>query len=273
MIGLLAHKKTLENELILEAFKKRNLKVDFVDSREIINGIENYHYDLILSRVERDYLFEGIYALKFFESEGLNVINNSETVYTCQNKYLTYLKLKKYMPKSFLTYTNNFEKILNAMEKNKMDFPIVIKPIYGGYGNGVVKVNSREELKNIVELLKFHNREIFIQEFVKYENDVRAFVVGDDIIGVMERIPKNDWRANFSLGADVREFKLDNETEELILKCVEKVGADIVGVDVLVCRDKSYILEMNITPQFRGMMKFVDVPNAIVDFCISRIKK
>jgi ribosomal protein S6--L-glutamate ligase len=273
MIGLLAHKKTYENELILETFKKRNLKIEFIDSMEVVNGGKSNHYDLILSRVERDYLFEGIYALKFFESEGLNVINNSETVHTCQNKYLTYLKLKKYMPKSLLTYTNNFERILNAMEKNKMDFPIVIKPIYGGYGNGVIRANSREELKNIVELLRFHNREIFIQEFVKYESDVRAFVVGSEIIGAMERIPKNDWRANFSLGADVKEFKLNDETEELILKCVEKVGADIVGVDVLVCRDKSYILEMNITPQFRGMMKFVDVPNAIVDFCINKMKR
>ena len=29
-------------------------------------------------------------------------------------------------------------------------------------------------------------------------------------------------------------------------------------------KDKNYILEMNITPQFRGMMNFVDIPEKIV---------
>ncbi len=257
--------------MIYEEFKNRGTDVDFLDVMDLICGTEKYEYDLIVSRVERDYLTEGIYALKHFENEEVSVINSSEAIETCQNKYLTYLKLKEYMPKSFLTYTEDFEKIKETLNKNGFEFPVVVKPVYGGYGNGVLKVNNLEELKNIFELLRFNKKEIFIQEYVPYKHDIRAFVVGDSIVGAMEKIPKNDWRANYSLGCDIREFKLNDTIEDMVLKSAEKLGADIVGIDVLIDGNQIYILEANITPQFRGMMNFVNIPKEIVNYCLKQI--
>lgn len=92
-IGILAHKKTPENAMIFEELKKR-CSVEFIDPLECFLGSENYDFDLILSRVERDFLTEGIYTLKDI-SKDIPVINSAETIQTCQNKYFTYLKLKK----------------------------------------------------------------------------------------------------------------------------------------------------------------------------------
>ncbi len=283
-IAILCHKKTPENIIIYEKLKNK-YDISFLDTLNVVSGIKNnsknnnnnnYDYDLIISRVERDYLWEGIYALKYIESiadeNDIKIINSSECIETCQNKYLTYIKLKELMPKSFLTYTDDFENIKNTLKNNDFDFPIVVKPIYGGYGNSVLKINSLDELKNIFEILKFNKKEIFIQEYVPYKHDVRVFVIGNKIICAMERIPKGDWRANYSLGAEIKRFDLDADVEDIVLKSVKKVSADIVGVDVLIDKNnKPYILEMNITPQFRGIMNFVDVPEEILKY-IKKIK-
>ena len=278
-IAILCHKKTPENIVIYEKLKN-NYNVSFLDTLNIVSGLKNsnYDYDLIISRIERDYLSEGIYALKYIESiadkNNTKIINSSECIETCQNKYLTYIKLKEFMPKSFLTYTDDFETIKNTLKDNDFDFPIVVKPIYGGYGNSVLKVNSLNELKNIFEILKFNRREIFIQEYIPYKHDIRVFVVGNKIISAMERIPKDDWRANYSLGAEIKRFDLNADIENIVLKSVKKIGADIVGVDVLIDKNNNpYILEMNITPQFRGIMNFADIPREILKYVEKIIKK
>jgi ribosomal protein S6--L-glutamate ligase len=266
-IGILAHKKTPENVMIFEELKKR-CSVEFIDPLECFLGSENYDFDLILSRVERDFLTEGSYALKDI-SKDIPVINSYETIQTCQNKYFTYLKLKKVSPKSFLTYSKDISEIFDKIDNN-FGYPFVVKPIYGGYGEGVLKVNSKSEFIEVFE--KNEKNELFVQEFVPYIHDLRVFLLNNEIIGSMERIPKNSWKANYSLGAEIREFKLSNEVEDMVLDSVKKLGADIVGIDVLISNDKNYILEANITPQFRGMMNFVNVPKKIADYCINYLK-
>ena len=84
-IGILAHKKTPENLMIFEELKKR-CSVEFIDPLEVFLCSGNYEYDLILSRVERDFLKEGIYVLNDI-SETILVINSAETIKTCQNNY------------------------------------------------------------------------------------------------------------------------------------------------------------------------------------------
>ncbi|AVB76617.1 ATP-grasp domain-containing protein [Methanococcus maripaludis] len=266
-IGILAHKKTPENTMIFEELKKR-CSVEFIGPLNVFLGSESYDFDLILSRVERDFLIEGIYALKDI-SKDIPVINSAETIQTCQNKYLTYLKLKKVSPKSFLTYSKDISEIFDKIDNN-FGYPCVLKPIYGGYGDGVLKVTSKSEFVEVFE--KNEKNELFVQEFVPYIHDIRVFLVNNEIIGSMERIPKNSWKANYSLGAEIKEFKLSNEVEDMVLDSVKKLGADIVGIDVLISNDKNYILEANITPQFRGMMNFVNVPEKIADYCINYLK-
>jgi len=267
-IGILAHKKTPENLMIFEELKKR-CNVEFIDPLEAFLGSENYEFDLILSRVERDFLKEGIYTLNDI-SERIPVINSATTIQTCQNKYFTYLKLKNVSPKSFLTYKKDISEIIEKINGN-FGFPCVVKPIYGGYGNGVLKIHSETELIEVFDK-KDERSELFVQEYIPYIHDIRVFVLNNEIIGSMERIPKNSWKANYSLGAEIREFKLSNEAEDLVLNSVKKLGADIVGIDVLISKDNIYILEANITPQFRGMMNFVNVPEKIADYCLSYLK-
>lgn len=202
------------------------------------------------------------------ENKDIEVINPRRSIEVCQNKYFTYRVLREYMPVSILISPDNFQDVDYLMEDVGLEFPVVVKPSYGGYGDGVLKVEKKEDLK---DLLSRHYRKnsnnLIIQEYIPYKHDIRAFVIGNRIVCAMERIPKNDWRANCSLGAETRRFYLESDVEDLVLKCVKRVGAHIVGVDVLIDRENNpYILEMNITPQFRNIMKYSDIPLEILKF-------
>ena len=124
---------------------------------------------------------------------------------------------------------------------------------------------SNKKLKKLAELILLKDRitsynvcytkllreltakdsELFIQEYVPYIHDIRVFVINNEIVGAMERIPKNNWKANYSLGAEIKKIELSKDVERMVLNAAKKVNADIVGVDVLVSKDKNYILERN----------------------------
>ncbi|WP_374759664.1 ATP-grasp domain-containing protein [Methanococcus voltae] len=259
--------------------------IEFIDTNQFINfrnEEEILKYDIIISRVERDFLTRGLYVLKYIESineknlkKGLKtvkIINNSKAVETCQNKYLTYVKLNEFMPKSYLTYSKEFKDIEELVEKN-IEYPIVVKPVYGGYGNNVLMARDSKELNNICDLINSSNKEIFLQEYVPYKHDLRVFVLGKEVIGCMERIPHENWKANYSLGATIKEFEISEDIKKCVLNATRKLEAELVGVDVLVTEKDFKILEMNITPQFSGMIHFVDVPKKIIEYCLNLSKK
>jgi len=226
--------------------------------------------DLILSRVERDYLEEGLKVLKIVEENNdIEVINPRRSVETCQNKYLTYKMLKEYMPMSILVSQDNLQDVDYLIEDAGLRYPLVVKPVYGGYGKGVLKLEKIKDVKDLLSRYYWNNssNHFIIQEYIPYRHDIRVFVIGNRVVCAMERIPKNDWRANCSLGAETRRFYIEEDVEDLVLKCVKRVSAHIVGVDVLIDKeDNPYILEMNITPQFRNIMKYSDIPLEILKF-------
>ncbi|MCS3900624.1 ribosomal protein S6--L-glutamate ligase [Methanococcus voltae] len=201
----------------------------------------------------------------------VKLINSSKAVETCQNKYLTYIELNEFMPKSYLTFSKEFKYIEEVIIKN-IEYPVVVKPVYGGYGNNVLMARDSKELNNLCDLISSENREIFLQEYIQYKHDLRVFVLGNEVIGCMERIPNDSWKANYSLGAEIKEFKISEEIKNCVLKASKQLGAEIVGVDVLITENSFKILEMNITPQFSGMIHFVDVPKKIVEYCVNMVQ-
>jgi len=191
----------------------------------------------------------------------------------CQNKFLTYQVLGEFMPLSIQLSPDNFQDVDYLMEEVGLKFPVVLKPVYGGYGDGVLKLEEREDLKTFLNRYYERNSSnLILQEYIPYKHDVRAFIIDNRVVCAMERIPKNDWRANCSLGAETRRFSIGGDVEDLLLKGVKKVGAHIVGVDVLIDKEGNhYILELNITPQFRRIMNYVDIPQEIVKYVEERL--
>lgn len=95
-------------------------------------------------------------------------------------------------PKGFKFYKN--EEIDNVIKKFKdedFDYPVVVKPIFGSLGKGVI-TNIQNETELFAALKETKNNEEY-DEFIIEEHiegdEYRVYVVGDEVVAATKRIP------------------------------------------------------------------------------------
>ncbi len=88
--------------------------------------------------------------------------------------------------------TDSFDLVKNGIDKNKLSFPLIVKPEVGGQGILFRKLDSEEELKNYHKKNPF---EYIIQELVSYPMEVSIFYyrypdkLKGSITGFLHKIP------------------------------------------------------------------------------------
>jgi ribosomal protein S6--L-glutamate ligase len=182
------------------------------------------------------------------ESMGVDVINSSRATGICRNKFSAIQVLQKNgvpTPETRLALTPRA-----AMRSiRKMKKPVILKLLQGSHGKGVIKVSSTEEASSVIDALWALGEMIYFQEYIETQGkDIRAFVVGDEVVAAMEReARKGDFRANISKGGKGTKIELDSGLEKLALRAAKVVGAEIAGVDI-VLDGKPKVIEVNINP-------------------------
>ena len=129
----------------------------------------------------------------FFRTRGDKVTN--EAVDIGRDKEKTKQALQKQgvaVPEGqqFTADTSN-EEILEFA--TKLGFPVVLKPTDGSFGRGVVSnITGIGELKFSLEYVrtKLNYRDVIVEQYIP-GNEYRLYVVGDDVVGAMNRIPPN----------------------------------------------------------------------------------
>jgi ribosomal protein S6--L-glutamate ligase len=124
-----------------------------------------------------------------------------------------------------------------------------------------MKANSYEEAESLTGTLKALDQLMIIQEYLEHPGeDIRAFVVGNEIVGSMKRKSKKGmWKTNISRGARGIKINLSEELQEMALKTTEVLETKICGVDILESKQGPVVLEANITPGFKGLLKYTGV--------------
>ena len=82
----------------------------------------------------------------------------------------------------------------------------------------VYLINNREELKS--KILELGNRSFLMQEYIdtSYGKDVRVNIIGDKIVGAMERSNQSDFRANITIGGVGKVIELNQIQRKWHLK-------------------------------------------------------
>lgn len=148
------------------------------------------------------------------------------------------------------------EETLNSA-REQFGSEAVYKTAIGTHGGGTWKIDFSDPVNPQVG-----HRQAFIQQLIDFDSDEhhdrRVYVVGDEVIGAMNRYaPDGDWRTNVALGGRVEDAS-DDMTDELTsmaLEATEVLGLDYAGVDLVPGPDGWYILEVNPTAGFRGLFK------------------
>jgi RimK family alpha-L-glutamate ligase len=207
-------------------------------------------------------------ALHRLENLGVRVINSASAIERTVDKYYTSFLLADAGVRTPRTLvTEDFDTALTAFREMN---DVVMKPLFGSEGKGMVRVTDEETAYRILRTWELNRYIFYLQEFVPhFQEDVRAFVVGDRVVAAMIR-RGTGWKTNVSQGAKVESVELSPEMESLALQAARVIPLDYAGVDLMRAEDGNiYVIEINSIPGWRGLQK--TTTRSIADHIIEHI--
>ena len=229
--------------------------------------------DVVLERCVS--YFRGLHFTACLEFLGVPVINSFEVANNCGNKMITSLLLKKHnvpTPKTYFSFSS--DAALENLEKT--GYPMVIKPVVGSWGRGVMPLKDRDTADAIIEVRELNDgpldRIYYLQEMVnRPPRDIRVIVVGDQVVAAMYRTSSGSFKTNIALGAEPVVCEITKELEDVCMRAAKAVGGGILGVDVMEDKKRGLVVhEVNNTVEFKGLAKVAkkDIPKEMINFAI-----
>jgi [lysine-biosynthesis-protein LysW]--L-2-aminoadipate ligase len=275
-IGFLYTRLRVEEKYLLEELEKHG-DVEIVR----INDSESF-FDLHQPPVEIDVLFErsisysrGLYISRIFEAHGIPVVNSSSVSERCGDKYVTSQILAQHgipTPRVYMAFDE--ESALRAIET--MGYPCVLKPVVGSWGRLLAKVENREMAEALIEhkaTLGVNHQVFYIQEYInKPGRDIRAFVVGDEVICAIYRSSEN-WITNTARGGIATNCPVTDEIAELCQRAAQAVGGGLLALDLFETENGLTVNEINHTMEFRNSITTtgVNIPQKMVEYVLRSV--
>jgi RimK family alpha-L-glutamate ligase len=212
-------------------------------------------------------------ALHRLEHLGVRVINSAAAIERTVDKYYTSFLLSDagiLTPRTVVT--EDFDAAMAACREMR---DVVIKPLFGSEGKGMVRAVDEETAYRVLRAWELNRYIYYIQEYLPhFLEDIRAFVVGDEVVAAMRR-RGTGWKTNFSQGAKAEAIKLSPELKALAIKAAGLINLDYAGVDIMPAEDgKNYVVEINSIPGWRGLQKTTEkkIAECIVDHLLEKTK-
>ncbi len=276
-VGILASRVRVEEKLIIEAFRERQVDTTLIDDRELVFDLNEQdnplrRYSVILERSLSQ--SRGMYLLHALGQLGVPTLNHYEVAALCNDKYLTTAALVRNhipTPRTLLAFTP--EAALRALDE--IGYPAVLKPVVGSWGRLLARVNDRDAAEAILEhketLGSYQHSIFYIQEYIaKPGRDIRAFVVGDRTICAIYRNSEH-WVTNTARGATTTNCPITPELDDLCRAAARAVGGGILAIDVLESPRGLLVNEINATMEFRNSIAptGVDIPGIVADYVLA----
>lgn len=207
------------------------------------------------------------------QSFGFFCFNTLDAIETCEDKFLTYKKLKAAgvpTPKTIVVTSSSMNKLEDKVDAVGGQFPIVCKILNGTQGVGVFIIDSMMSLKSTLQtMFKLSPKsDIILQEKINSDYDLRVHVMyngfermtsgldGFEVIGCMKRNQlAGDFRSNYSLGSTAEKGTLTSEQEKIAKMAAKATNCRWAGVDLIVDNrtKQAYVIEVNSSPGTKGI--------------------
>lgn len=197
-----------------------------------------------------------LHALRF---NGVRVWNDARAIERCVDKSTaTFLFRRSGLP---TPQTRVVEGSAAAQaHAETMDRPLVVKPLFGSQGNGIMKAATAAELPPPETMGQVYYMQPYLRasDATEFE-DWRVFVSCGRILSAMVR-KSNSWITNVHQGAAPVAHLPSYEMQRLALAATNVVGADYAGVDLIRAPDgELLVLEINSNPAWKGLQSVTDV--------------
>jgi len=253
-------------------------------SIELEEGEPNLHfrskqlseYDAILPRIGASITYFGTAVVRQFEQMDVYTPNTAAGISNSRDKLRSLQILSRHdigIPHT--TFVRDRADVLPAIERIG-GAPVIIKILEGTQGVGVILADSTKVAEAIIETMQTAKQNVLIQQFIEESKgtDVRAFVVGDNVVAAMRRRATGDeFRSNVHRGGTTEAITLDERTAEIAVRATQIMGLRVAGVDILESENGPLILEVNSSPGLEGIegATGLDIAGTIVDYIAEQV--
>lgn len=274
-VGFLYTRLRVEEKYLLEELEKHS------DVKIVRINDGNSYFDINHLPEPVDVLFErsisysrGLYISRIFEANGMHVVNSSLVAERCGDKYITsQILAKNGIPTPRVLMAFDEESALGAIEA--MGYPCVLKPVVGSWGRLLAKVENRHMAESLIEhkaTLGVNHQVFYIQEYInKPGRDIRAFVIGDELICAIYRSSEN-WITNTARGGMATNCPVTAEMADLCKRAAQAVGGGLLALDLFETENGFAVNEINHTMEFRNSIATtgVNIPQKMVDYVLEQ---
>lgn len=234
------------------------------------------HYDAILPRIGNSITYFGTAVVRQFEQMDVYTPNTSWGISNSRDKLRAIQIMSRHqiaMPAT--TFVRDRADVVQAIERVG-GAPVVVKLLEGTQGIGVILAPDIKVAEAIIETLHSTRQNVLIQRFVKESKgrDIRALVVGDQVVAAMRRVAKDgEFRSNVHRGGSVERVDLDPEFERLAVRAAQIMGLRVAGVDMLEGEHGPLVMEVNSSPGLEGVETAtgLDVAGAVIDYIDNQV--
>lgn len=217
------------------------------------------------------------------------IVNNPESVRVVNDKYFSHLFLKRAgLPVADFALVNIKDKEVLVDCFESFGGEVLIKPRFGGFGTGIVRISSNEQLMEMVELLQYflstEEEQLLLEKF--YENDlskwISVVVLGDKVLyGYRKKLlGQSNWKIYDPDRIDARgqftEYvEPDEDLKKMALKAKKIINKDIICFDFIYTKEGYKIVDENGRP---GLYQHcldraeVDIKEEVVNLIASKLK-
>jgi D-alanine-D-alanine ligase len=258
-------------KLVSEALKKLNYKVQELDTAE---PVENWIGNL----KDFDCVFVALHGEFGEDGRIQGLLDFMNVPYTCSDSYTSFVCFDKYVTKLVLKTNGfvipNFLLLKEPAEflPENFNYPVVLKPRYGGSSIDVKIVHNQQEFEKVIGELLERNKQMLLEEFIDGK-EITVSVMEEPfsselhVFPILELRPKRefyDYIAKYTEG--LTEFvvpaeispELENEVKEIGKRIYELFNCKgVIRIDGKLFNDRFYIFEINTIP---GLTELSDVP-------------
>lgn len=228
-------------------------------------------YDAVIPRIGASVTFYGTAVVRQFEQMGIFCLNGSAAISVSRDKLRSLQILSRHdigMPKTAFVHDNN--DVLRAIEEIG-GAPVIIKLLEGTQGIGVILAESAKVAEAIIEAFAGLEQNVLIQKFVAESKgkDVRAFVVGDQVVAAMRRSAVGtEFRSNVHRGGTTQAIELPDEYQRTAVQAAQILGLRVAGVDMLEGATGPQVMEVNSSPGLQGIETAtgIDIAGKIIGY-------
>jgi ribosomal protein S6--L-glutamate ligase len=234
-------------------------------------------FDAIIPRIGASRTFYGTAVVRQFEMMNVLSANSSMSISRSRDKLRSLQILARRGIGLPITGFAHDTQDVDSLIEMVGGAPLVVKLLEGTQGIGVVLAETKQAAESVIEAFRGLNVNILVQEFIEEAQgtDIRAFVVGNQVVASMKRkAKKGDFRSNLHRGGTPEMIDLSPEEARTAVAAASEMGLDIAGVDMLQSKRGPVVMEVNSSPGLRGIEQatHLDVADAIIQFLEEKTK-